>query len=199
MKDFYSAIEKRRSIRIVSDESILSEEKLKETIEHAVKYSPTAFNAQEQRVVVLLEGRHKWFWDLAIDTLRAIVPKEKFAPTEAKINGLKSGKGTILIYQDTSVVKGLQKNFPMYHDNFPIWAHESTGMLEYVLWTALASEGYGVSLHHYTELIETETDRELNIDRNWKMVGQIVFGSPREKPDSNKEFKPLEDRLLFFK
>ena len=55
-KDFYSAIEDRRSIYAISKEQVVSDEKIQEVIYHAVKHTPSAFNSQSARVVVLLEN-----------------------------------------------------------------------------------------------------------------------------------------------
>ena len=197
-QEFYNVIKNRRSIRVVGNEGIISQKTLEDIIGNAVKYSPTAFNAQEQQVILLLGSRHKWFWSLVKEKLRAIVPEEKFSDTDKKINGFADGVGTILTYQDTDTTKKLQEQFPNYKDNFPIWAHQSTGMLKYTIWTSLVSEGYGVSLQHYTELIEKDVQEELNINPSWKMNGQIPFGTPMENPEE-KEFMPLEKRMLIFR
>ena len=45
-KDFYSAIEDRRSIYAISKEQVVSDEKIQEVIYHAVKHTPSAFNSQ---------------------------------------------------------------------------------------------------------------------------------------------------------
>lgn len=39
-KDFYSAIEDRRSIYAISKEQVVSDEKIQEVIYHAVKHTP---------------------------------------------------------------------------------------------------------------------------------------------------------------
>jgi len=54
-KDFYKAIEDRRSIYGISKEEVVSDEKILEIINHAVTYTPTAFNSQSGRVLVLFK------------------------------------------------------------------------------------------------------------------------------------------------
>jgi len=198
MNDFYNAMAKRRSIRVLGNEAIISEERLMGLISHAVKCTPTSFNAQEQRVVLLLGKKHEWFWDLTKETLKGMLPAESFPETEEKLNGFRGGVGTLLIYQDSAVVKGLQEAFPSYSDNFPIWANQASGMLEYTLWTSLSNEGYGASLQHYTNLIELAVNKELNINKTWRMMTQIPFGSPKEEA-GEKDFEPIEKRVLTFK
>ncbi|CJI81704.1 nitroreductase family protein [Streptococcus pneumoniae] len=98
-------------------------------IYHAVKHTPSAFNSQSARVVVLLGEQHDKLWDITKETLRKIVPENSFAPTEEKMNAFKSGYGTVLYFEDSEVVESLQANFALYKDNFPTWSQQSSGML----------------------------------------------------------------------
>jgi len=198
MEGFYSAMENRRSIRILGKEEVISPERLEEIVCHTLLFTPTAFNAQEQRIVLLLGERHSWFWNLLKEKLRAIVPPEKFPATESKLAGFAGGVGTILFYQDMDVVRDLQESFPTYKDNFPSWAHQANGMLTYTIWTSLAVEGYGASLQHYTELVEQGVKQELDIPPAWSMVGQMPFGKAEESP-GDKTFEPVEKRMLVFR
>ena len=197
-KNFFTAVADRRSYYGISKESVVSDDRLKEIIEHAVKHTPSAFNSQSARVVLLLENQHDKLWDIAKEALRKIVPADKFSETEDKINSFKSGYGTVLFFEDNSVVESLQQQFALYKDNFPIWSQQSSGMHQFVIWTALEIEGLGASLQHYNELIESDVKKEWNIPENWKLIGQMPFGKPTAEPNE-KEFKPLEDRIKVFK
>ena len=80
------------------------------------------------------------------DALRAIVPADAFAATEGKIdNAFLSGAGTVLFFEDQSVVKGLQEQFALYADNFPIWSEQASGIAQFAVWTALSEENIGAS------------------------------------------------------
>jgi len=197
-KNFYEAIETRRTHYGISKEEIVSDEKIKEIIEHAVKHTPSAFNSQTARVVVLLDKQHEKLWDITKEALRKIVPADKFAPTEEKINSFNAGYGTVLFFEDQDIVQYLQKEFATYKDNFPIWSKESSGMHQFNVWTSLELEGYGASLQHYNELIEEEVKKEWNIPQSWEMRAQMPFGKPTSQP-VEKEFKPLEDRIKVYK
>ncbi|WP_028829267.1 nitroreductase family protein [Proteocatella sphenisci] len=197
-KNFYEAIETRRTHYGISKEEIVSDEKIKEIIEHAVKHTPSAFNSQTARVVVLLDKQHEKLWDITKEALRKIVPADKFAPTEEKINSFNAGYGTVLFFEDQDIVQYLQKEFATYKDNFPIWSKESSGMHQFNVWTSLELEGYGASLQHYNELIEEEVKKEWNIPQGWEIRAQMPFGKPTSQP-GEKEFKPLEDRVKVYK
>lgn len=197
-KDKHAPVENRRSIYSISKEPVVSDDIIEEVVEYAVKHTPSAFNSQSARVVLLLGEQHDRLWDITKEALRKRVPADKFAPTEQKINSFRNGYGTVLFFEDSSVVESLQKQFPSYKDNFPIWAQHSNGMLQYVIWTALGVEGFGASLQHYTELIEADVEKEWNLPTEWKLIAQMPFGKPTAEP-AEKQFQPLDERIKVFK
>lgn len=197
-KDFYSAVQGRRTIYGISKESVIPDERIIEIINYAVKHSPTAFNSQSGRAVLLLGEHHNKLWDITKEILRKKVPEGKFAATEEKMNSFRSGYGSVLFFEDQSIVEGLQAQFPTYKDNFPLWSLQSSGMLQYVVWTALELEGFGASLQHYNPLIDDAVKKEWSIPDGWRLMSQMVFGKPTASA-GEKEFKPLEQRVKVFK
>lgn len=197
-KDFYTAIADRRSFYGIGKHAVISDNKIKEVIEHAVKYTPSAFNSQSARIILLLGSQHDKLWDITKEALRKIVSPDQFAATEEKINSFRSGYGTVLFFEDNSVVDNLQTQFPLYAHNFPVWSQQSSGMLQYVIWSSLEAEGFGASLQHYTELIEDAVSKTWNVSANWKLIAQMPFGAPTVQP-GEKTFEPLEKRVYIYK
>lgn len=197
-KDFFSAVADRRTYYGIGKDTVVPDDRIKEIIEHAVKHVPSAFNSQSARVILLLGKQHDKLWSITMEALRKVVPADNFAPTEEKINSFANGYATILYFEDNSVVDSLQKQFPTYKDNFPVWSQQSSGMHQYAIWTALELEGFGASLQHYNELIEGDVKKEWNIPANWKLIAQMPFGKPTAQP-GEKEFQPLSDRVKIFK
>jgi len=197
-KDFYNAVKERRTIYGISKETTISDERIEKIIKDAVKHTPSAFNSQSGRVIVLFGEKHNKLWNITKEALRRIVPEDKFPSTEEKINSFHSGYGSVLFFDDYSIVESLQQQFPSYKDNFPIWSMQSNGMLQYVIWTSLENEGLGASLQHYNPLIDDEVKKEWHIPNNWKLIAQMPFGKPTA-PAGEKEFMPLEDRVKIFK
>lgn len=198
MKDFFTAIKERRTFYKISNESPVADERIQEIISGAVKHAPSAFNSQSARVIVLLGEQHDKLWDITKETLKKIVPAENFASTSDKINSFRNGYGTVLYFEDISVVEDLQTRFPLYRENFPLWSLQSSGMLQYIIWTALEIDGFGASLQHYNPLIDDEIKQAWNIPQNWKLLAQMPFGRPAGNPDE-KQFLPLEGRLKIYK
>lgn len=198
-KDFYTALKDRRTIYGLNKNITVSDDRIEQIVRDAVKYSPSAFNSQGSRVVVLLGENHDKLWDITKETLRKITPAEQFAAsTEGKINSFKNGYGTVLFFEDTNVVEALQKQFALFKDNFPVWAQQSNGMLQFAVWNSLEIEGLGASLQHYNPLIDEAVKAQWNISSNWKLIGEMPFGNPT-KPADEKQFQPIEERFKLFK
>ncbi|WP_440119004.1 nitroreductase family protein [Paenibacillus sp. QZ-Y1] len=196
---FFDALKNRRSYYGISKESTISDAKIQEIVEEAVKYTPTSFNSQTSRAVVLLGEQHDTLWNHTEDILREVVGNEEaFQSTAEKMAGFRSGYGTVLFFEDNNVIAQLQQNFAAYADNFPIWANQSNGMLQLVIWTALEQEGLGASLQHYNPLIDEKVKQEWNIPENWRLIAQMPFGKPTAAP-GEKEFQPIEERVKVHK
>ncbi|MDQ8736824.1 nitroreductase family protein [Paenibacillus sp. LHD-38] len=195
---FLEAVKTRRTIYGISKESVISDEKIVEIVQDAVLHTPSAFNSQSARVVVLLGENHDKLWDITTNTLRAIVPADQFEPTEQKMGAFKSGYGTVLFFEDKNVVNGLMESFPSYAQNFPIWSQHSSGMHQFVVWTALENEGFGASLQHYNPLIDEEVKKTWSLSDSWQLVAQMPFGKPTAAP-GEKAFQPIEERVKVFK
>lgn len=195
---FIELIKKRRTIYSLGNNLPVSQDRIAALIKEAVKHSPTAFNSQSSRVVVLFGENHKKLWNIVKDTLRAIVPAEAFAATEGKIdNAFLSGAGTVLFFEDQSVVKGLQEQFALYADNFPIWSEQASGIAQFAVWTALSEENIGASLQHYNPVIDEQVSKAWNIPADWKLRAQLVFGSI-EQEAGEKAFMDDESRFRIF-
>lgn len=194
---FFEAVENRRSIYALGKTKTVSEERVREVVEFAVKHTPSPFNSQSGRVVILFGHESSKFWNYTREALKKIVPSEAFKATEEKIASFDAGYGTILFFEDQSVVDGLMAKFAAFKDKFPVWSIQSNGMLEFVVWTALESEGLGASLQHYNPLVDADVMKEWKIPASWKLLAEMPFGS-LEAPAGIKEFSPIESRVQVF-
>ena len=165
--------------------------------EGGVQNTPSAFNSQSARLVLLLGGEHKKLWEIIRETLRKIVPADKFKPTDDKINSFAAGRGTVLFYEDQATVKGLQEKFPLYKDAFPGYSANSAGMIQLVVWTMLKDAGLGASLQHYGNLIQDEVAKTWNLDQEWLLIAQMPFGKPSAEPGP-RESLPVAQTVQVF-
>jgi len=107
------AAETRRSIYALNKNLPVSNEEISEIVKHAVLHTPSSFNSQSTRVVVLFGEEHGKVWQFVEDALRAIVPAEQFEPTAQKLNLFKAGAATILFFEDQNVGANLQHYNPL--------------------------------------------------------------------------------------
>ncbi|MEK5070188.1 nitroreductase family protein [Sporosarcina sp. FSL K6-1508] len=194
---FIDLMKKRRSIYSLNKNIEQSEEGIQKLIIEAIKLSPSAFNSQSSRAVILFNDSHNKLWGIVADTLSGIVAKQKFSKTEEKIATFRAGFGTILFFEDTAVIKNLQKDFPLYAEQFPSWSDQSTAIAQHSVWTALALEDIGASLQHYNPLIDKAVKNEWQIPSTWNLRAQMPFGGIAAEPEE-KEFISDENRFIVF-
>lgn len=194
---FQAIAERRRSVYALDKNTPLTSVQIDQLVEHALLHTPSSFNSQSTRLVVLHGAEHEKLWDATNEILRKIVPAESFAPTEVKLNMFKAAAGTVLFFEDMNVIKGLQEQFALYADNFPVWSHHTSAMHQYAIWTALASENVGANLQHYNPLINDFVATEWKIPDNWQLTAQLVFGGI-VAPAGEKTFAPVAERMKVF-
>ena len=192
-----SLYRKRRSQYALGRNLAIDRDATTGLIQQAVREAPSAFNSQSTRAVILHGEQSLRFWALAADALRAIVPAEAFAATASKLDGFAAGAGTVLFFVDTGVTTGLQQQFPLYADNFPVWAEQAGGMAQFAVWTALADAGVGASLQHYNPLVDEVVRKHWGVHGNWQLRAQMPFGS-NEAPFGEKTFMEDEARFKVF-
>lgn len=178
---FLEAVAKRRSYYGIDNTETVSRKRIEEIVSEAVMNAPSAMNSQSARVVVLFGDKHEKFWEIVKETLRKVVPADAFEKTEEKVDSFKAGYGTVLFYEDKAIIRGLETQFELYKDNFVPWAYQGNAMLQFIIWTALDSEGLGASLQHYNPLVDDEVADAFKIDKNFKLIGQLVFGNSKKE------------------
>ena len=190
---------KRRSIYALGRQVTQTLEALYDLVKSAVKQSPTSFNNQSVRAVVLMGDAHEKLWDMTAQRLQQEVPDEAaYQQTLAKINhAFKAGFGTVLFYTDTDVVKMYEEQIPLYAENFYDWSEQGHGMAEYATWLALTEAGLGASLQHYNPLIDEAVAAAFDIPDNWRLRAQMPFGSI-EAAASEKDMMSDAERFKFF-
>ena len=189
-----SLYRKRRSQYALGRNLPIDRDATTDLIQQAVREAPSAFNSQSTRAVILHGEQSLRFWALAADALRAIVPAEAFAATASKLDGFAAGAGTVLFFVDTGVTTGLQQQFPLYADNFPVWSEHATGIAQYAVWTALAEAGIGASLQHYNPLPDEAAAKAWNLPASWTLRAQMPFGA-NAGPIGEKTF--IDDSTRF--
>lgn len=189
----------RRSIYALGDRVDQRPEEIFNLVKTTIRNSPSAFNSQTVRAVVLFGQSSNQVWDIVETTLQKIVTDPaKFAKTKAKIATFRAGYGTILYLTDTKIVHQLEQQFPSYADNFQPWAEQAIGGAQQAVWTALAEQKIGASLQHYNPLIDDAIHDTFDLPATWQLRAEMPFGSI-EKPAGDKDYLPEDEVFKLFK
>jgi len=198
-RKFKEALAHRRSYYALSNRSLISDAEIEDMVKFAIKNIPSAFNSQSTRIVLLFGDQHTRLWNIVKEILRKMVPAKDFKTTENKIDTFfASGYGTVLFFEERTIVEGLQKSFPTYCEKFPLWSQQTSAMHQLAVWTMLEDAGFGASLQHYNPLIDKAVLKEWQLPETWELIAQMPFGVPLQEPVV-KEFNPIEERVRIFK
>ena len=193
--EILSAASKRRSIYSLGRNIPVSETRIREIVEEALRQAPSPFNIQSARAVILSESLHEELWDHLAGLMKNIVKDPAaLAQTVAKLGGFRAAKGTVLFFEDQAPITAMQQAFPTYADKFPVWSLQSSGMAQYLVWTAFAQEGLGANLQHYDPLVNEWIYEKASVPRTWKVISQMTFGEILA-PAGEKSFQPIGERV----
>ena len=196
MSEFMQALHNRRSLRLINSECTMPDETLMDLLRDIIKNTPTAFNMQSTRAVLLLGEAHHTLWmNIVFNALKPQLSQDALLKTEKKLSAFAAGHGTILFFDDEGVTRRFMEENPFYADSFLPWALQQNGMLQYAVWTALSDAGLGASLQHYNPVIDEDVKAHYNLPDSWKLWAQMPFGIPTAGPDE-KEFEDIGTRFF---
>lgn len=194
---FLAATQARRSMYALAKESPISNERIIEIVEHAIKYAPSPFNVRSTRCVVLLGAEHDKLWEHAYEITEKTTP-QAIGILGPKIKGFGAAYGTCMFFDDSTAVNDLTPRFAALSGQYPEWSEHSNGMHQYIVWTALEAEGLGCNLQHYQPSITPFVANEWKIPETWSLKCQMVFGKPTAGPGDEKPKRPMEDCLKVY-
>jgi predicted oxidoreductase (fatty acid repression mutant protein) len=192
-------LKKRRSIYNLGKNVQVSDDEIVDLVENTIQETPTAFNSQTTRAVFLFGENHDKLWDIVVNRLKSEVPNEAaYEKTKAKIASFKAAYGTIMYFTDTDVVAKLEKDFPLYADNFYDWSEQGQGSAQLNTWVTLAENGIGANLQHYNPIIDDQVREAFGIPANWRLRAEMPFGSI-EAQAGDKDYMDKADRFRVLK
>lgn len=188
------AFDERRSIYALGNELPVESQAIVNMAERVLLHTPSAFNSQSSRLIVLFGDQHQQLWDIAEDKLRQEVGNGDFSSSKQKMDSFRAAAGTVLFYEDKDVTKSLQDKFALYADKFPVWAQQTSAMHQYAMWTELRTLEVGASLQHYNPLIDDGVATAFSVPKNWDLIAQMPFGNI-VAPAGEKTYQPLNERM----
>jgi predicted oxidoreductase (fatty acid repression mutant protein) len=198
-RNFLEAVAQRRSIYHLGAEISASDKQITHIIEFALRHVPSAFNAQSTRIVLLVRHHHTLLWDIVKECLQPLLTPERAERTFAKIDSeFAAGHGTILFYEDTTIIEEQKRVYPTYAERMDTWSEHTSAMHQFMIWTALADLGIGASLQHYNPLIDARLATEWGIPSSWRLIAQMPFGTPLDIPTERlQRSSPFKRRIVF--
>ena len=188
------AFDERRSIYALGNELPVEPQAIVNMAERVLLHTPSAFNSQSSRLVILFGAEHQKLWDIAEEKLRAAVGDGDFSGTKQKLDGFRAAAGTVLFYEDKNVTESLQEQFALYADRFPVWAQQTSAMHQYAMWTELRTLNVGANLQHYNPLVDEDAAKAYAIPDSWELVAQMPFGNI-VAPAGEKTYQPVSERM----
>lgn len=164
-------------------------------MQETVRQSPSAFNSQSSRAVILLGAAHKKFW---LEQIKAWGQADVVAYMSERLPRFAAGAGTVLFFEDQRVIADMQEKNAAFAPAFPGFSAQASGMAQVNTWTALTAAGYGANLQHIGAIsgpaYVTAISTEFGIPSTWAPVSELVFGSI-EAPAADKSYIDNSERF----
>lgn len=185
------SLQKRRSIYALGKELPVSQEEVQRRVEEITELVPDAFNMKSARLILLFGEKHELLWDATYEVFGGKVPRDK-------IDSFKAGAGTVLFFYDKKTVEAMQEQFPLYAENFPVWANQANGMLQISVWSGLRELNLGASLQHYNPIINDKVRELFRVPEGYELLAEMPFGNILSEPDA-KAKENISERVVVFK
>ncbi|KAL6691327.1 nitroreductase [Trichoderma pleuroticola] len=189
---------KRRTTHYLGKDQKVDKQVVIKIMREALLVAPSFFNAQTTRMVLLLDDENEKLWELVKNCLEQHTKEKSLGlDTIEKLNGFKQANGTILFFEDRSAISHLREipQYNRYQTYFDSWSEQTNAI--HHLGCALCAQGLGVALQHYNPLVDQQIATQWNIDSNWQLIAQLVFGKPMVKPQE-KTCTPFDQRVFIY-
>ncbi|CAI4058325.1 hypothetical protein SUVZ_03G0410 [Saccharomyces uvarum] len=147
---------------------------IQSVVQTIIKETPTAFNSQPNRAIILTGEAHRKVWDQVADGIES--PDGKKRPASARDEAF----GSVIFFTDDKVTEKLKADFPAYAAAFPSFADHTSGAAQINSWVVLEAMGLGGHLQHYNGYVKAALPGK--IPQSWTVQAQLVFGTPATAP-----------------
>lgn len=94
-QNLFELAETRRSVYSLTNKSTISDDRIKEIVDLAVKHAPSPFNTQSARAFILLKKDHEKLWDMADAILKRSIPEQMYQALAPSVAGYRAGYGSV--------------------------------------------------------------------------------------------------------
>jgi uncharacterized protein len=111
-ESFLAAVQHRISCYTLQKQSPISDARIHEIVNAAIKNAPSAFNVQSARAVVLVKAEHDKLWDLADVCLKNAMPEAAYETLKPRVQGFRAAYGSVLWFEDHEALDALKFKNP---------------------------------------------------------------------------------------
>lgn len=95
-KVYLAAVKERRSYYSLEATSPISDARIEEIVKETLLHTPSTFNSQSTRLVLLLGTQHSKLWhDIVKPAVKSVMPADFWPTTEQKLTGFQNSYGTV--------------------------------------------------------------------------------------------------------
>lgn len=103
-----------------------------------------------------------------------------------------------MFFDDQDAYDDLTPRFKALSKTYNEWEEHSSGMHQFIVWTALEAEGLGCNLQHYQPSITPYVSKTYDVPASWTLKCQMVFGKPVGQTPEAKPKTHLEKALRVY-
>ncbi|AQZ18935.1 FRM2 (YCL026C-A) [Zygosaccharomyces parabailii] len=169
---YLKAIASRRTVYALKPElpSGVTLEEVQAIVQAIIKDTPTSFNSQVNRAIILTGAEHKRVWDQVVKSIPSDSGKKR--PASVRDEAF----GSVIFFTDDKTTEQLQAKFPAWASAFPQFADHSSGAAQINTWTALKQVGIGGHLQHFNGYVKAALPKSIPLE--WQVHAQLAFGMP---------------------
>ncbi|KAH6657510.1 Nitroreductase-like protein [Truncatella angustata] len=199
---FLAAAKFRRTVYALKPSSPVSDSRIEEILQNVLSFSPSSYNTQSARVVLVLGDKHKKFWDLVIEHSKDILQGAgAWDAMYPRFQAFQNAYGSVVFFEAGNTIKQAQDTHKASAHMFPEWAEHSSGIAQILVWTALELEGFGANLQHMNAIppVEAALKKFLEVPEDWKLKAHLNFGEEAQPHPEVPAKLPFSETLKIVK
>ena len=89
-------VKERRTYYQLSNESVISDDRIHEIIQKVILHTPSSFNSQSTRALILLGDEHQKLWEEIVKpAVKAVAPAEAWEGSNKRLSGFAAAYGSV--------------------------------------------------------------------------------------------------------
>ena len=192
MSDLLEMLKRRRTFYNLGKNTDVSIKDIENIIKNIIKELPSAYGIQTGRYAILFGEKNVEFWNLIQESQKVILDREMYEVMKDRFDGGKEAYGTIVFFESKEAVESINDN----DSRSNLYKENNQGIALLAFWLALGELNLGGNIQYFNMENRKDFDEKirdfLNISDDWKMLGQMYFGSI-EGPAKEKESLDVDE------